>query len=120
MYIWYEKSICLLFFYLLREELKINFSNAFKSPLLHSINIIYIYTITFFNILNLIWVYLSEVFSHCLLKENIHMKTLGCYCWFTSWKMEMQTNFIQNTATKEQYLATVSIFKSLQNIFSEV
>ena len=48
------------------------------------------------------------------------MKTLGCYSWFISCKMEMQTNFIQNTATKEQDLANVAIFKSLQNIFSEV
>ena len=44
--------------------------------ILHSFN--------FFNILNLICVYLSEVFTHCLLKENIHLKTLGCYCCFTS------------------------------------
>ena len=48
------------------------------------------------------------------------MKTLGCYSWFTLRKMEMQTNFIQNTATKEQNLAKVSIFKSLQNNVSEV
>ena len=65
------------------KNLKQSLNDAFKNPLPHSINIIYIYTINFFNILNLICVYLSEVFTSCLLKENIHFKTLGCYCCFT-------------------------------------
>ena len=66
------------------KNLKQSLNDAFKNSLPHSINIIYIYTINFFNILNLNCVNLSEVFTHCLLKENIHVKTLGCYCCLAS------------------------------------
>ena len=79
-----KKVYVFYFFYLWREELKTKLNDAFTNPLLDSINIIFIYTINFFNILNLICVYLSEVFPHCLLKENIHFQTLGYYCCFTS------------------------------------
>ena len=76
--------MCSIFFICGRKNLKPSLNDAFKNPLLDSINIIFIYTINFFNILNLICVYLSEVFTHCLLKKNIHFKTLGYYCCFTS------------------------------------
>ena len=109
-----------IFFICRGKNLKQSLNDAFKSPLPHSINIIYIYTINFFNILNLICVYLSEVFTNCLLKENIHFKTLGCYCCFTSCKIEIQNYFIQIIGTKEQDKTAVAIFKSLQNNFSEV
>ena len=100
--------------------MKQSLNDAFKNTLPHSINIIYIYTINFFNIFNLICVYLSEVFTNCLLKENIHFKTLGCYCCFTSCIIEIQNYFIQIIGTKEQDKTAVAIFKSLQNNFSEV
>ena len=102
------------------KNLKQSLNDAFKDPLSHSINIICIYTINFLNILNLICVYLSEVFTHCLFKENIHFKTLGCYCCFTSEKFEIQINFIQTIATKEQDKTALVTFKSLQNNFSEI
>ena len=102
------------------KNLKQSLNDALKNPLPHSINIIYIYTINFLNILNLISVYLSEVFTHCLLKENIHFKTLGCCYYFTSWKFEIKNDFIQIIATWEQDKTALVIFKSLQNIFSEV
>ena len=59
-----------IFFICAGKNLKQSLNDAFKNPLPHSINIIYIYTINFFNILNLICVYLSEVFTNCLLKEK--------------------------------------------------
>ena len=70
-----------IFFICGGKNLKPSLNGAFKNPLLDSINIIFIYTI---NILNLICVYLSEAFTHCLLKENIHFENLGYYCCFTS------------------------------------
>ena len=42
------------------ENLKPSLNDAFKNPLLDSINIIFIYTINFLNILDLICVYLSH------------------------------------------------------------
>ena len=114
------KKYVFYFFYLWRKNLKQSLNDAFKNPLSHSINIIFVYTINFFDILNLICVYLSEVFTNCLLKENILFKTLGCYCCFTPCKIEIQNYFIQIIGTKEQDKTAVAIFKSLQTNFSEV
>ena len=70
------KKVYVFYFFICGgKNLKQSLNDAFKNPLPHSINIIYIYTINFFNILNLSCVYLSDVFTNCLLKENIHFKT---------------------------------------------